>query len=137
MAENKTKPTTVSPMAYLATIDNAQRQKDGKELLKLMKEVTGESPTMWGSSIIGFGKYRYRYDSGREGENMITGFSPRKQNLVLYLGPGLQNESLTRKLGKHKVGKGCLYINKLDDVDRGALRDLIEESVNEMKKRVG
>jgi hypothetical protein len=137
MSENKTKPTTVSPTAFLKTIDNAQRQRDGRDLLKLMQEVTGERPQMWGPSIIGFGKYQYRYESGREGENMITGFSPRKQNLVLYLGPGLQDEDLRSKLGKHKVGKGCLYINKLEDVDRNVLRKLIESSVCEVKKRIG
>jgi hypothetical protein len=136
MAENKTKPTTVDPLAFLETIENEQRQRDGKELLDLVKEVTGESPIMWGPSIIGFGKYRYVYDSGREGESMITGFSPRKQNLVLYLGPGLQNKRLVENLGKHKTSKGCLYINKLDDVDRSVLRELIATSVQEMKKRV-
>jgi hypothetical protein len=137
MSEIKTRPTKVSPTEFLKTVDNAQRQRDGRELLKLMRDVTGERPQMWGPSIIGFGRYRYRYESGREGDSMITGFSPRKQNLVLYLGPGLQDENLRSKLGKHKAGKGCLYINKLEDVDRNVLRKLIESSVREMKKRIG
>jgi hypothetical protein len=90
---------------------------------------------MWGTSIVGFGQYQYKYASGREGESLLTGFSPRKQNLVLYLGPGIENKSLMTKLGKHKTGKGCLYLTRLDDVDRSVLRTLVEESVAIMQKQ--
>jgi hypothetical protein len=135
MAVLKTKPTAVSPTAYLNAVADEQRRKDGKLLMKLMREITGERAKMWGPSIVGFGKYHYKYASGHEGEICLTGFSPRKQSLVLYLGPGLENAELMSRLGKHKRGKGCLYINKLDDVDLGVLRELIQSSVDEMRRR--
>jgi hypothetical protein len=100
-----------------------------------MQDVTGQPPKMWGSSIVGFGSYHYVYESGHEGDMCLTGFSPRSSALVVYLGPGLDNEKLMAKLGKHKRGKGCLYINKLDDVDRKVLRKLIEYSVTALRKR--
>jgi len=134
MAEVKTRPTRVSPMKFLDQVENERRRKDGHELLALMKEITGEPAKMWGPSIIGFGQYHYRYASGHEGDSMIAGFSPRKQSLVLYLGPALGNEKLMARLGKHTKGKGCLYINRLDDVDRTVLRKLIETSVARMRK---
>lgn len=134
MAENKTKPTTVSPTDFLEQVENEQRRKDGQELMALLGAITQEPPTMWGSSIIGFGKYHYKYASGHEGDNMIAGFSPRKQHLVLYLGPGLENTALLARLGKHKATKGCLYVNKLADVDRDVLRELVAYSVAEMKR---
>ena len=135
MAENKTKPTNVSPTAFLESVEHPQRRKDGKELLKMMREVTGERPKMWGPSIVGFGEYHYVYESGREGDAPLTGFSPRKQSLVVYLGPGLKNDRLMSRLGKHKHGKGCLYINKLDDIDRAVLRELVTSSVDQMRRR--
>jgi hypothetical protein len=101
----------------------------------MMREITGEPPKMWGGSIVGFGQYHYKYESGHEGDICLTGFSPRKQSLVVYLGPGLDNAALLAKLGKHRRGKGCLYVNKLDDVDRGVLRELIASSVTAMRKR--
>ncbi len=95
-----------------------------------MKDVTGEEPTMWGSSIVGFGRYRYKYESGREGEWMITGFSPRKTDLTLYIMHGFERVAdLMTRLGKHKTGKSCLYIKKLSDVDLGVLRKIVEKSV--------
>jgi hypothetical protein len=98
-----------------------------------MRDITGDEPAMWGTSIIGFGSYRYKYASGREGEWFLTGFSPRKQNLTLYIMSGFDNyDSLLSELGKYKTGKSCLYINKLDDVDMQTLRDLIEQSVAHM-----
>jgi hypothetical protein len=103
----------------------------------MMREITGESPKMWGATIIGFGLYHYVYASGHEGDSPLTGFSPRKQHLVVYLGPGLENDRLMNRLGKHKRGKGCLYINKLDDVDPNVLRELIASSVDEMRRRHG
>ena len=135
MAEIKTKPTTISPAAFIKQVDGDQRRKDCRELAALMREVTGHPAKMWGPSIVGFDRCRYKYASGREGEMLLTGFSPRKQDLVLYLGPGLQNARLRAKLGKHKAGQGCLYLKKLDDVDRDALRALVEHAVAELRKR--
>ena len=100
-----------------------------------MKKITSKSPKMWGHTIVGFDKYHYKYESGREGDMPLTGFSPRKPNLVLYLGPGLENKGLLAKLGKHKATKGCLYIKKLDDIDRDVLRELVARSVADMRKR--
>jgi hypothetical protein len=134
MTENKPKVTTLSPTAFIGQVDE-RRRKDCQELLALMSDVTGHPPKMWGSSIVGFGQYHYTYVSGREGDILLTGFSPRKQNLVLYLGPGIENKPLMARLGKYKAGKGCLYLNKLDDVDRTVLRTLVEESVAIMRKR--
>ena len=110
----------------------------GFELLKIMKEVTQEEPIMWGTSIIGFGSYHYRYASGREGDWPIAGFSPRKRSLTVYLSPGLDDISdLLGKLGKHRVGKGCLYINKLSDVDTGVLKKIVKKSIEVLEKRYG
>ena len=134
MAENKTKPTNVSAAAFIAGIADETRRKDCRELVALMRDVTGHPPIMWGS-IVGFDQYQYTYASGREGVCLLTGFAPRKQDLVLYLGPGLENEELMAKLGKHKRGKGCLYVKRLDDVDRVVLRKLVQESVAAMRSR--
>jgi hypothetical protein len=135
MPELKTKATKVSPKQFIDAVENDQRRKDARELVKIMQELTGKPPVMWGPSIVGFDKYRYKYESGHEGEICLAGFSPRKQNLVIYLGPGLDNEDLMKKLGKHKHGKGCLYLNKLDDIDRDVLRELISRSMAEMRRR--
>lgn len=136
MAENKTRPTRVRPATFLKTVINERRRSDGRELLALMQEITGEPPVMWGPSIVGFGQYHYKYASGHEGDIMVVGFSPRKQHLVVYVGPSLNDEKLMARLGKHKRGKGCLYINKLDDVDRRILRRLIEKGVRETRRRI-
>jgi Domain of unknown function (DU1801) len=130
MAENKTKPTDVDPADFIAAVENEQRRKDATELAKLMRKATGEKPEMWGPTIVGFGRVHYRYESGREGDVPLTGFSPRKANLVLYLGSSLDDEKLMAGLGKHKRGKGCLYVNKLDDIDRDVLRALVEKTVD-------
>jgi hypothetical protein len=135
MPENKTKPTSVSATTFVNTIGDAQTRKDCRDLVALMSDVTGHPAKMWGTSIVGFDQYHYKYASGREGTSLLTGFSPRKQNLVLYLGPGLENKQLMGKLGKHKTGKGCLYLKRLDDVDRQTLRALVAHSVEEMRKR--
>ena len=130
MAELKTKQTNASVAAFLDGIESDQKRKDAKAIAKMMREATGARPKMWGSSIVGFGRYRTKYASGREGEWFLTGFSPRKQNLTLYILYGLKgHEKLLGKLGKHKTGKGCLYINKLADVDTDLLRELIARSV--------
>jgi hypothetical protein len=135
MAENKTKVTEVDPYDFIGKVDGEHKRKDSEQLIRLMSKATGKPPKMWGGSIVGFGKRRYKYENGRDGEICLTGFSPRKPNLVLYLGPGLDDEKLTSRLGKHKRGKGCLYINKLADVDQAVLEKLIEKSVAEMRKR--
>jgi hypothetical protein len=136
MPENKTKPTKVSPDAFIKRAASPQQQKDCAELVAMMKKITGEPPKMWGSSIVGFGSYHYVYESGREGDICLTGFSPRKPNLVLYIGEApLRDESLMSKLGTYKTGKGCLYLKKLDDVDRDVLRALIARGVQETRKR--
>lgn len=133
--KNKTRPTAVDPAAFIDKVKNETRRRDGHELAALMREITGEPAKMWGPSIVGFGAVHYRYDSGREGDICLAGFSPRASALVVYLGPGIDNAALMAKLGKHKAGKGCLYINKLDDVDRKVLRKLIEHSVKTLRKR--
>jgi len=137
MAENKTGPTDVSPAAFLGAVEHERRRQDGLELLELMQEIAGEPPVMWGPTIVAFGQYHYKYASGNEGDIMIVGFSPRKQNLVLYIGSAFDDEQLMSALGKHKRGKGCLYINKLRDVDRSVLRRLVEQAVSETRERIG
>ena len=130
MSEPKTKPTDESVEEFLDAVDHPQKKADSFELLKIMKEVTQEEPIMWGTSIIGFGSYHYRYASGREGDWPIVGFSPRKRSLTVYLTPGLDEiGDLLGKLGKHRVGKGCLYINKLSDVDTDVLKEIIKKSI--------
>ena len=130
MSEPKTKPTDESVEEFLDTVDHPQKKKDSFELLKIMKEVAQEEPIMWGTSIIGFGSYHYRYASGREGDWPIVGFSPRKRSLTVYLTSSLDEiGDLLGKLGKHRVGKGCLYINKLSDVDTDVLKEIIKKSI--------
>ena len=133
--EPKTKLTAVDPLKFIAKVKSEVKRNDSHELIAMMQDITGAPPKMWGPSIVGFGSYRYAYASGREGEVCLTGFSPRSGALVVYLGPGIDNTKLMAKLGKHKATKGCLYINKLADVDRGVLRKLVEYSVAEMRKR--
>lgn len=134
MAELKTKPEKHSAKQFIEAVEHPTRKADALVLLKLMSEVTGEKPVMWGSSIIGFGTYHYVYASGREGDWMRTGFSPRKSNLSLYLMNGFSGyESLLKKLGKHKTGKSCLYINKLADVNLEVLKTMIEHSFHHAK----
>ena len=131
----KTKLNAVDPIKFIDKVKSDVKRRDSHELIAMMQDVTGAPPKMWGSSIVGFGSYHYAYASGREGDICLTGFSPRSGSLVVYLGPGIDNEKLMAKLGKHKAGKGCLYINKLDDVDRKVLRKLIEYSVKTLRKR--
>src|ERR1700682_1340487 len=118
MAEPKTKPTTGSVEDFLNRISNEQRRKDCFRVLQIMKAATKAEPAMWGTSIVGFGRYNYKYESGTKGEWFLVGFSPRKQDLTLYLMSGLDRyKDLLTKLGKHKTGRACLYIKKLEDVD--------------------
>jgi hypothetical protein len=135
MAQPKTQKTDASVEGFLNAVENERRRADSFALLELMREVTGEEPAMWGTSIVGFGTYSYQYASGREGEWMQVGFSPRKRNLTLYIMPGFDGyQSLLEKLGKYRTGKSCLYINKLDDVDLPTLRELIRQSVVHVKE---
>lgn len=127
-ADLKTKPTAVSPVEFIAAIPDEKRRADCAALAEMMRDVTGEQPVMWGESIVGFGKYA----SGRSGEWPTTGFAPRKDAITLYFCYYLENQAdLLAKLGKHKVGKGCLYIKRLSDVDEGVLRQLIAAAVAE------
>ena len=135
MAELKTKKNRANVDAFLDNIENEKRREDCKAVVKLMTDVTGELPTMWGRSIIGFGSYHYKYASGREGDWMATGVSPRKQNLTLYIMTGFpRHDALMKKLGKYTTGKSCLYIKKLEDVDRKVLRQLVRESFKHVSK---
>lgn len=136
MAENKTKETEASVDAFLNQVEDEQRRADGKAVAKLMQQATKFKPKMWGSSIIGFGSYHYKYESGREGDSCLVGFSPRKQNLVLYITGGFDNyEALLQKLGKYKMGKGCIYLNRLSDIDQAVLKTLVKESIEAQKER--
>ena len=137
MAEAKTKPTNESVKDFLNRIPEAERREDCFAVAKMMEEITGEKPKMWGPSIVGFGSYHYKGASGREGEWMLIGFSPRKQNLTLYIMTGFGNQSeLMEKLGKHSASKGsCLYIKRLDDIHLPTLKKLISQSVKYMKKK--
>jgi hypothetical protein len=135
MAELKTQPTKASVKDFINQVPDEQRRKDCQVVLKLMEEITGAKGEMWGTSIVGFGRYHYKGSSGREGEWMITGFSPRKSNLTLYLMGGFQDvPELMKKLGKHKTGMSCLYLNKLADVDMKVLKQLVTKSVKKMDK---
>ena len=136
MAENKTKPTLVSVARYVDAVADETRRADARRLLRIMQEATGERAKMWGPSIIGFGTHRYRYESGREGETPLAGFSPRKGACVLYGLVGVDgSDELLAKLGKFTTGKGCLYIKKLADVDEQVLRELIARSVAARRER--
>lgn len=131
MAEIKTKPTDRSVEQFLNTIPNEQKRRDCFTLLEIMKRITQSEPKMWGESIIGFGDYHYKYASGREGDWFVVGFSPRKQSLTLYsMADYEQHHELMKTLGKHKTGKSCLYIKRLEDIHLPTLEKLIEEAVN-------
>ena len=131
MAKPKTKPTEVCVDAFLDGVADAQRREDALQILEIMKEITGQSPKMWGPTIVGFGQYHYVYASGHEGDTFLTGFSPRKDALTLYFMAGLEERfaAQLKQLGKVKTGKGCLYIKKLADVDLAVLREMIQANV--------
>jgi hypothetical protein len=129
MPENKTKPTKISVAAFIDSLPDQSRRADAKALVKLMKTASGETPQMWGTSIIGFGSYHYKYDSGREGDMPLVGFSPRKAATVLYGLNGSADSRLLEKLGKHTTGKGCVYFKKLADVDQKVLAAMVAKSV--------
>lgn len=134
MSEIKTKKTTASVAGFINNVPNEQRREDAKVILKLMEEITGEPPAMWGPSIIGFGKYHYKYDSGHEADMCMMGFSPRKDYLVIYLSCDGQNyDDLLSRLGPHKISKACLYIKHLSKIDMSVLKKLIVQAYKDTK----
>lgn len=133
-AEAKTRPTKEKVKDFLNKVPDAARREDCLVVAKLMEEITGEKPQMWGPSIVGFGTWHYKYASGRQGDWPVAAFSPRKQDLTLYLMPGFENRGeLMSKLGKHKTGKSCLYIKRLSDIHLPTLKKLIKASVKDLK----
>lgn len=138
MAELKTKLNNASVDKFIKRIKDEQTRADCQQIAEIMRKAAKSEPKMWGTSIVGFGKYHYKYASGREGDWFITGFSPRKQSLTLYIMGGFDGqEELLKKLGKHTLGKGCLYIKKLEDVDRKVLKELVNSSVKKMSQSNG
>jgi hypothetical protein len=134
MAEAKTKPTAASVGRFLSPLD-AARRADAEALIDMMRRATGAEPKLWGPSIVGFGTYHYRYASGHEGDSCLVGFSPRKAEFSIYLAPGFDDLApLLARLGKHRMGKGCLYVKRLADVDRAVLAQLIDRSVAHLRK---
>ena len=134
MAQLKTQPNKGDVTDFLNSVENDTKREDSFTILELMKEATGEEPVMWGDSIIGFGTYRYKYASGREAEWFLTGFSPRVQNLTLYIMDGFEEyDDLLGKLGKHSTGKSCLYVKRLENIDLDILKEMIAKSVAHMQ----
>lgn len=137
-AKNKTVITEASVSVFLNSVEDEEKRKASEKVLKLMEKISGEPPKMWGASIIGFGTYHYKYESGREGDFLKIGFSPRKQNLTLYIMPGFERyDELMQKLGKYKTGKSCLYIKKLEDVDWSVLEELTQQAYDYMTSKYG
>jgi hypothetical protein len=135
MAELKTKATEASVEKFLSSIPDEKKRKDAFEILELMQEVTKEVPKMWGDSIVGFGSYHYKYASGHEGDACLTGFSPRKQDLTIYINTGFDaHKDLMEQLGKYRTGKVCLYVKKLEDIKLPVLKKLVKASFAKMKK---
>ena len=138
MSGNKTTPTDAGVSAFLAAIEDDQRREDCRTLLALMGRITGKPAVMWGASIVGFDTYHYRYESGREGDWAVTGFSPRKGDISVYLtAASPEQDDLLARLGRHKMGKACLYIRRLADIDLAVLEQLITASVAEVRRRYG
>ncbi|RPI83800.1 MAG: DUF1801 domain-containing protein [Chloroflexi bacterium] len=133
MVENKTKMTDESVEDFLNSVPDEKKRQDSFAILELMKDVTKMDPKMWGTSLVGFGSYHYKYASGHEGDAGLIGFSPRKQNLTIYISPGFDEYGdLLKKLGKYSTGKSCLYIKKLEDVDQSVLRELVKKAFDHM-----
>lgn len=141
MAEAKTRPTDVAVEEFLAQVEDPQKRADSRVLIELMQRITGQPPRMWGPNIIGFGKYHYRYESGHEGDSCLAGFSPRKAEFSVYLNgtyhPGIDvpRDALLKTLGKHRMGKGCLYVKRLDGLDLAVLEKLVRLSVDALRER--
>ncbi len=135
MAELKTKVNEASVEEFLSSIPDEKKRKDAFEVLELMQTITKQPPKMWGTNIVGFGSYTYKYQSGREGEWFLTGFSPRKGDVSIYLGTGYEPDTtLLQELGKHTMGKSCLYIKRLEDIKLPVLKKLIKHSITSLKK---
>lgn len=133
MSDNKTTVTDVAVDEYLSQVEPERRRVDAQRLDQIFRQVSGFAPRMWGPSIVGYGRYHYRYESGREGDFLATGFAPRKANLVIYIMPGYTDFSaILARLGKHKIGKSCLYINNLDDIDLDVLKELIAAGIEDL-----
>ena len=138
MAELKTRPNDASVLDFLSSVESESKRDDCYEIMNMMQDVSGEEPRMWGSSIIGYGTYHYKYASGREGDWMRIGFSPRKQNITLYLMTGVEkNEEILSRIGKYKNGKSCFYIKRLDDIDRSVLKELMVASLKDLEQIYG
>ena len=138
MAENKTKATKTDVDAHLASVENEGVRTDCQTLANLMVKWTHENPMMWGPSIVGFGSYHYQYESGREGDSCATGFAARKNEIAIYLvAEGAEQATLLGQLGRHKMGKSCLYIKRLSDIDTGVLEKLVKGSLVELRRRYG
>ena len=136
MSELKTKKNEASVESFLSTIEDLKKRVDASKILEILQKATKRKPKMWGKTMVGFGSYDYKYESGREGSWFLAGFSPRKQNLTIYIMPGFSEMTdLLSKLGKHKLGKSCLYINKLSDIDTNILEKIVRKSVSIMRKR--
>jgi hypothetical protein len=136
MSGNKTRATDASVKAFIDAVEDPVKQQDAREMVETMRAITGSEPRLWGTSIVGFGKYRYEYASGRKGEFFITGFSPRKTALAVYVMPGFERyRSQLGKLGPHKTGKSCLYLKRLDAIDREVLAVILRDSVGYMRKK--
>lgn len=134
MGDIKTRETDASVDAFIDGVPNERQRVDSRALVAMMREVTGEEPRMWGDSIVGFGRYHYRYKSGQDGEWPLVGFSPRKQNLTIYIMPGFERYAeLLPRLGKHKTSVGCLYVKRLSDVDQDVLREIVRDAAAHMK----
>lgn len=134
--EQKTRPTPTTAAEFIAAVEDPKRRADAEAACALLAEATGEPPVMWGPSIVGFGAYHYRYASGHEGDAPLVGFSPRKGNLVFYLsGCDERRDELLGRLGKHKAGKGCVYVNKLSDVDPSVLKEMAAATAKQMRER--
>lgn len=135
MAENKTQPTGADVDAYLASVEPARRREDSMTLLDLMKRVTGYEPVLWGGSMVGFGRYHYKYASGREGDYFLTGFAPRKAAMSVYIMPGFKRYAAElKRLGKHRHSVSCLYLTRLEAVDLDVLEEIVADSVRRMKE---
>lgn len=136
MSGNKTTATDVNPADFIASVEHPVRRADAETLDALFRRITGWEPRMWGPTIIGYGAYHYTYDSGREGDFLATGFSPRKANLSLYIMPGyMEMQDKLARLGKHKIGKSCLYINKLADVDLDVVEEIVRAGLADLESR--
>lgn len=136
MVSNKTVASQAPVKDFIAGIDDEQRRRDSKAMISMMRQITGHEPMLWGSSMVGFGSYHYRYDSGREGDFFLTGFSPRKSAFTVYIMPGFEAFAAPlKKLGPHRTGKSCLYLKNLDAIDQSVLEEIIRESVLQMRRK--